>query len=337
MKSNPSDAPKRSNLSLVFSIFVLFIGSAVLSFVILQGQWVVDQLRVLKYQPDSRIVGYVERAGLNDQGKFYLYAAQPAILDSQSFNERCKDQEEETAILGCYSNGNIYIYDIDSAELDGIKEVTAAHEMLHVAYDRLSTKERADVDSMIEREYKKLVEDKDLQSRMEFYRRTEPGQRDNELHAIIGTEVKSIDPELEKYYQRYFKDRSKTTALYAKYIGVFNQIDVRRQQLKSDAETLLAQVDQMKTAYEKASAQLQADYQTYQKQAQSGGYSSQSAADRVFKQLQARNEGLKGDRLTIIDLINRYNLMIKELNDLATRRNELTKSLDSNLDQAPSF
>ncbi|MGB2787117.1 MAG: hypothetical protein WBB94_01925 [Candidatus Saccharimonadaceae bacterium] len=337
MKSDLSSKPKRSNLSLVFSVLVLFFGSAALAFVILQGQWVVDQLRVLKYQPDSRIVKYVERAGLNDQGKFYLYAAQPAVLDSQNFNESCKDQEQETAILGCYNNGNIYIYDIDGAELDGIKEVTTAHEMLHVAYERLTSKERASVDDMIEREYKKLVEDKDLQSRMEFYRRTEPGQRDNELHAIIGTEVKSIDPELEKYYQKYFSDRSKTTTLYAKYINVFNQIDVRRQQLKSDAEALLAQVNQLKSAYERSSAQLQTDYQIYQNLAKSGGYSSQSVADRAFSALQARNEGLKSERLTIIDMINHYNLIIKELNELATRRNELTKSLDSNLDQAPSF
>ncbi len=337
MKSNPSDKPKRSNLSLFFSVVVLFIGSAVLSFVILQGQWVVDQLRVLKYQPDSRIVKYVERAGLSDQGKFYLYAAQPAVLDGQAFNESCKDQEQETAILGCYSSGNIYIYDINSAELDGIKEVTAAHEMLHVAYERLSDKERASVDSMIEREYKKLIKDKDLQSRMEFYQRTEPGQRDNELHSIIGTEVKSIDPELEKYFQKYFKDRSKTTALYEKYIGVFNQIDIRRQQLKSNADNLLSQIDKMKSTYELASAQLQADYQTYQRLAKSGGYSSQISADRAFNALQARNEGLKSDRQTIIDMINRYNLIIKELNDLATRRNELTKSIDSNVNQAPSF
>ncbi len=50
---------------------------------------------------------------------------------------------KRNAILGCYnpSSRDIYIYNVTNSELDGVKEVTAAHEMLHAAWERLSESE----------------------------------------------------------------------------------------------------------------------------------------------------------------------------------------------------
>ncbi len=77
------------------------------------------------------------------------------------------------AILGCYVTQRIYIYDVKDAKLDGIREVTAAHEMLHAAYERMSSSEQTKVNALLEVEYEKLRNDKDLAERMAFYARTE--------------------------------------------------------------------------------------------------------------------------------------------------------------------
>ena len=37
----------------------------------------------------------------------------------------------KTAVLGCYANREISIFNVTDQRLDGIREVTAAHEMLH--------------------------------------------------------------------------------------------------------------------------------------------------------------------------------------------------------------
>ena len=36
---------------------------------------------------------------------------------------------------------------------------------------------------------------------------SEPGQRLNELHSLLGTEVAHLSPALERYSHRYFHDR----------------------------------------------------------------------------------------------------------------------------------
>ena len=60
-------------------------------------------------------------------------------------------------MLGCYIlNKGIYVYDITDDRLAGVRQVTTAHEMLHAAYDRLSVKERAQVDAMTAAAYEKL-------------------------------------------------------------------------------------------------------------------------------------------------------------------------------------
>src|SRR5687767_3715341 len=123
--------------------------SIILAFVVFfNRQYIIDQIVVWQYRPSPAIASIVDRAHLNDKGEFYFYASTPMIEDAASFNKNCTKQEEETAILGCYVNRRIYVYDVTNKKLDGIEEVTAAHEMLHAVYDRLSGDEKQKVDSM---------------------------------------------------------------------------------------------------------------------------------------------------------------------------------------------
>ena len=54
-------------------------------------------------------------------------------------------------MLGCYHSNQdgIFLYNVQDARLAGVQQVTAAHEMLHAAYDRLSTKDKNYVDGLL--------------------------------------------------------------------------------------------------------------------------------------------------------------------------------------------
>ena len=106
----------------------------------LNRQYVVDQIAVWQYQPTSDMVGFAERTTMTDGGKFYLYTSHPSLEKTQAFNTKCDRKEATTAVLGCYASGKIYIYDVTNEQLDGIREVTVAHETLHAVYERMSEK-----------------------------------------------------------------------------------------------------------------------------------------------------------------------------------------------------
>src|SRR5690606_32509048 len=102
---------------------------------------------------------------------------------------------------------------VANAQLDGIKEVTAAHELLHAAWDRLSKSEQTRLGALLEEAYTKIGTD-ELEERMAYYERTQPGERANELHSIIGTEMADVGEELETYYKKYFIDRQQIVAFH---------------------------------------------------------------------------------------------------------------------------
>lgn len=115
-----------------------------------------DVYRFWTYQPTAQVAAVANRAGMNDSGKFAFYATHPSLEGTQKFNEYCNRQEEGTAILGCYTNDRIYVYDVQDKRFDGIQEVTASHEMLHAVYQRLSDSDRTKVNGLVEKEYQKL-------------------------------------------------------------------------------------------------------------------------------------------------------------------------------------
>lgn len=130
-------------------------------------------------------------------------------------------------------------------------EVVTAHEFLHDAYTRLGDAERHKVDTMIEQAVSQ-IHDTDLDARLADYAKTEPGERDNELHSILGTEYANLPAGLEQYYSRYFNNRSAIVRAHAQYQTVFNN---RRAQIDQELSTIrslkaqLAGVNSQMTAY----------------------------------------------------------------------------------------
>jgi len=330
----PKYSSNKIGVSSSFLISCILIAISV--FFIFNKQSIVDQITVWQYKPSVEITALSDRAGMSDRGRFIFYASQPKLDSTSDFNKECDRIENDTSILGCYNGSRIYIYDVTDKKLDGVKEVTAVHETLHAVYSRLSDQEKDRINKLIETEYQKLKGDKDFAELMAFYARTEPGQRDNELHSIIGTEVSKINTELEKYYQTYFSDRQKIVLLNANYIGAFKTLKARDEELTKQLDDLYASLSADKTAYEADVITLNADINSFNTRASGGDFTSQSQFYYERAQLIQRSSNLDAIRSAINENIAKYDALLAEHNSIATESKKLYSSIDSTLAPAPS-
>lgn len=300
-------------------------------------QYIQDTVQYYQYQPNAVMASFVSDSGMNDRGKFLLYASQPSLNDAESFNQRCDNTEKTAAILGCYDGQRIYIYDITDSRLAGIRPTTAAHEMLHAAYKRLGESDRQKVNALLEAEYNKLKDDKDLADRMAFYARTQPGDRDNELHSIVGTEIASVGAELETYYERYFSDRSKVIAQHERYRSVFDELSTRADTLNNRINQLEEEVKSQRATYTAEADAVQTEIATFNERANQGDFANQAAFAQERQILLAKFAYLENLRANLISVISEHNTLIAELNAIAIETDMLNRSIDSNVTPAPSL
>ncbi len=323
--------------SSIVSLIILAIFAAAAGTLFLNRQWVIDQISVWQFKPSTEVRSLASGVSLSSNGTFIYYASQPSIESTQRFNDLCGRTEQSTAILGCYNGDRIYVYDVTNPRLSGIKEVTAAHEMLHAAYKRLSDSDKKRVNELLDTEYNKLKDDQKFADRIAFYARTEPGERENELHSIIGTEVDIVSPELETYYQRYFTDRHKVFARYAAYSAVFKEIETKTNMLSASLKLLAIKIETETAQYNANVKVLNQDIVTFNARAKNGGFSSQSefAAERSV--LSDRALTLDATRRSISSDLASYESQRKELESISTEAAALNRSIDSTLAPAPSL
>ena len=329
----PPKPRSRHNLLRLVCLVLVLAGAV---WVVLNRQFVIDQLTVWNYKPSSDIAAIAFRASLNERGTFYLYASRPQINDRDTFNSRCHQLVEKAAVLGCYANREISIFNVTDQRLDGIREVTAAHEMLHAAYDRLTTSDAAQVNGWLEQQIARISDPK-LKERLALYDQTEPGERLNELHSIIGTEIATISPELETYYARYFSNRSKVVTLANQYEAVFGQLEDRQKTLISEMNALADQIDSDSKWYETNLTSLQADIADFNRRATAGDFASQAAFVAERSQIMARQSTLQSRRLAINAAIDNYSQKKAELDSLTTTAEGLQRSINSKLPETPTL
>jgi hypothetical protein len=311
---------------------------AVAGFILLNQQYVKDQVSVWAYKPTTAVQSIEGRIDFTSKGQFYFYATQPAVDGSDKFNADCPRQEVGNPILGCYTGGRIYVYDVTNTQLDGIEEVTAAHEMLHAVWERTSPDDQARIGKLLQDEYAKLGSNTDLTERMSYYQRTEPGQFVNELHSILGTEIGSLSPELETYYKQFFNDRQKVVDLHGKYDAVFKDLRSRSDSLYSELTTLGASIESRSTQYDADSKQLSTDIEAFNTRANNGDFSSIYEFNSERAALLARSNKLDADRASISADIDTYNAEYAEYQTVSSQIEALNKSIDSikDLQAAPS-
>lgn len=328
---------KRSFKGAVVGGFVSIALFAAAGFLLLNQQYVKDQIVVWAYNPSAAIKAIESRIDMTAKGQFHFYATQPTVDSSEKFNQDCPRQEVASPILGCYtSDHRIYIYDITNEQLDGIEEVTAAHEMLHAAWERMGSGEQARVGALLRAEYQKHKDDTGLVERMEYYERTEPGQFENELHSILGTEVQNLGPELQTYYAQFFKDRQKVIALHGKYDAVFTDLRTKTDALYSELTALGQSIEARTKQYNADVQQLSTEIDSFNARANNGSFSSLGEFNRERGVLVSRSNQIDANRAAISADIETYNARYADYQQLIAQLEVLNKSIDSIKDLQPA-
>ena len=241
-----NNQPKAVSGRLIFELVV----AGVLLLVAANYQTLVDQYWLIYYHPSAQMAQIEDEIGLTSQAKAVFASARPQIDDKSDFNRDCATTPDELE-LGCFFHGRIYVLEIDNSSLAPEMEVVTAHELLHAEWARYSSGEQQTLTTELEAEYK-VVATSDLAQRMQAYAKSEPGQRDNELHSILGTEFPNLSPALEAHYSEYFTDRAAIAQAHAEYENVFNS---RRDELTQE----LAQINSEKATLTSIDAQMQSD------------------------------------------------------------------------------
>ncbi len=277
-----------------------------------------DQVTIWISPSPAEISALADATGMSETGRRIFLASTPELDDAENFNTHCPVDEQ--IVLGCYTAREIYLYRVTDDRLQGTNEVTAAHEMLHAAYDRLPDSERTRIDGLIDAFVDALPDDHALFTVIESY--PDKAHAD-ELHSRLGTEFTELTPELESYFGRYFDDRTLVLAQHAKSTAALDAANARIAELSAELDALGADVETRRATWEADSAELDADIERYN----AAGWTPTS--DREYRELQARWDAREAARLALVADIDRYNALVAELNELSAASNELYQELDS--------
>ena len=292
-----------------------------------QSQRIADWLRLRGYQPPTEIAAIVEQTTMTKQGKHLFYINRPALEDKATFRQNCPDYEA-TIVIGCYrqGQGGIHVLKVDDPRLEGVEQVTAAHEMLHAAYDRLTRGERQQIEGWLNDYAKNGLTDARVKDTLKSYETTEPGQQTNEMYAIFGTELPDLPAELERHYSRYFNDRAAVVRFAANYQEAFTsrqkQVDAYDQQLNS----LNAKIKANSELLSRRRDELTASERQLNGYRQSGDIARyNSGVENYNREVADYNSLLEQTR----SLINEHNRIVVLRNDIAAQTVELRQAIDS--------
>ena len=327
----PSTRRRRGWLTRILPtvLALVLVAAGVLAF--LGFQRLVDQYTVWNFRPSAAVSTLIGSSQLTDEGRFIFLASKPVIESSTTFASSCANNKEGSGILGCYlpRNRSIHLFAVTEPRLLGLTDVVAAHEMLHAVWDRLSTAEQQQLVPLLENEATKLAKNAAFQARLDFYAKNEPGQRDNELHSIIGTEIASIAPELETHFAKWIGDRQGLVALQVKTNAVFNDLEKRSTDLSSSMNALQNVITDEFASYTSGYSQLNVDIRQFNARTD---FVSNRQIDAAQRALEARRASLDTRYADILAKTAEYNADLAKLNALS----EQTAGLNSALNQGPT-
>jgi uncharacterized protein YaaR (DUF327 family) len=317
---------KRGNLV----VLVVFI--AVLAGVWTQRIAIQDDIKLYNYHPDAVVRALASQTTMTPFGRHLFYVNHPQIRESASFNISCQAHSEKTIGLGCYHNNQagIFLYHVTDSRLDGVEQVTAAHEMLHAAYDRLNAADKKQVNGWLMDYYQNGLQDQRIKDTIAAYKQSEPTEVVNEMHSVFGTEATKLPPQLENYYKRYFTDRNIVLAEGQRYQQEFTS---RENAVAQDDSSLKSYKQQIDTNNSRLAA-MQAEIKQKQSKLDQERNSSDIAAYNAgVPDFNAEIDSYNSLAAATSQLINEYNDLVKVRNSLAGEVNQLAQAISS---QPPS-
>jgi uncharacterized protein YukE len=310
------------------SLAVLVVLVAALVLMLARPYALIDWAKLRNYTAPADIAALAEATTMTDKARHLFYINHPALDDKPTFRQKCPDYGEQTIVIGCYQGGQrgIHILDVTDERLAGVEEVTAAHEMLHAAYDRLGRDERQRIDGLLQDYAVSQLRDERIIAALEGYKVSEPGQGHNEMHSMFGTEIAELPAELETYYAQYFSSRQTVVGFAQKYQAAFAS---RQAAIKDYDEQLRTRSDQIKAnmqALEGRGAEIEAMRRQLERDRTAGDIDAYNAGVGPFNaRVEAYNSLLEETRT----MISQYNAMVEERNAIAAQTVELQEAIDS--------
>ena len=240
--------------SLVIFVISSLLLMAFVAFFALNFATIKDIIVGLSYHPTSEMTEIRDSLGLTAKGARIFNATLPELKEKEEFNQICRDIESANAILGCYRGDRVYVYNISSDELVGVREATAAHELLHAVYHRMSADEKREIRDALISVYQKNQET--LGEEIDIY---EDDKKEEELYVRAGTEIAELPEILERHYGAIFENQDLIAEYYQGYIKVFREIEQKLGDLLLEARNLEANITAKTAQYESDVAALNAE------------------------------------------------------------------------------
>jgi len=319
---------KRANT--FFSVLGLVILVSLPIIAIAKLQSIEDWAKLYNYNPPVAVSTLATQDTMTPRAIHDFYVNHPSLMqDTNTFNQECL-QAEQAIVLGCYhpNQNGIFIHVVNDPRLNGIEEVTAAHEMLHAAYDRLSSSDKKYVDGLLEDYYKNGLTDQRIQSEINEYKKSEPTQVVNEMHSVFGTEAANLPAPLEAYYKQYFGSRSVVVGFANSYQGEFTtrvaEIDADDAKLND----LKNQISSEEASLKSQLTQINGDRAKLDEERASGQISQYNSDVPGFNtEVDSYNHGVSQLQSDIAS----YNQLVIDRNSIASELRSLDSAIDTRL------
>jgi len=315
---------KKTALAVVIGLVVVLGG-----YVLANTDFVQDTWAGWWYEEPAEVGKVRENIELTERGERIFLATKPALETAENFNSHCQNQREDVSLLGCYTNGKMYVYDVPAGELEDVEEVTMAHELLHAAWARMKRREREEVGAMLEDYQEKNVEW--AENELVFY---DEDERLEELYTRVATKVRDLPAKLEEHYKKYFKNRLKIVDYYESYRAPFEERRAKCLELKAKTDELSVEIEQERAEYMAATDDLtQAVNEFNECAATAGCFNSDESFQSERRKLEDENTRLQMEREKLNGKIEIYNNMVKEYEQYRLELGELSDMINSKIEK----
>ena len=171
---------------------------------------------------------------MTEEARRLFLAAEPRIEARSELQGNCRNTSGSHT-LGCFlllrecrtaasppsscsRKTEIHLLRIDRPDLAELIYVSAAHEMLHAAYEALSPPDRQRLDRDLETAFSRL-DRCSATSNLEPYSNRGAAERLSELHSVLGTEFADLPASLRTHYSRYFVNRELVVQAHFRTLG----------------------------------------------------------------------------------------------------------------------
>jgi len=305
--------------------------------VVLGVSWLVDQQVVwdlwqgLGYRPDETVQEIEEALELTGTGRRVFAATRPVVEEAGAFNGHCGEHGDDVSVLGCYTDGQIYIYRITDEQLELANKVTAAHELLHAVWERMGESERAEVKAWLEEVRAQNAEwwEKELETYDE-------ADELEEVYTRAGTKLANLPAGLEEHYAKYFRNRARIVEMYKAYEAPFEKLRGEMSELYDEIERVRVEIEQEREQYLRDVDALDARIDQFNACADTAGCFTAAEFNAQRGELVTEREALEARRVSLNQKIDENNARVDEYTARQEALGGLYDLMDSNVERVES-